>query len=435
MINIKQSKFVVALGEYVAKVLPNKEKDERLRQPIFPWGDNNQFPLELDDKIKNSDSIESGLQTLTELAYGMGIQPYIEKVVDGKISIEPVVSGPVVEWLEENNIREEYLEKAFYNFFRYGNVFPQLGFSKEGKCNLLVATDTPFCRMERVDTGSLLVENIYVSDQWSTNMLKNESDFKGLEKYLKKVPLINKTDWKNSIKKLLESKKNNLLMWHIGDYTPGTRYYSEAPWFPLLNNGIVDTDKYTGQKMKAYYDKAMNLIYHIEINADYIKKKCNGDESLENQEKVLNEIHETIDTNLVGAENAFSSIITVFNNYMNGDAVSNVKIKVLDNPINNATVIKDMQSIAARINSALRIDDAIINAKTSGSMEADSGSEKKNALNSHNTRMTLTRDKILFPLYIIKHINQWDPNIKFGIKTTQLTSLDKNPTGSQQKLN
>jgi len=433
MINIKSNKFVTALGNLALKVLPNKEKDDKLRQPIFPWGENNQFPYELDEKIKNSDSIESGLQTLTELAYGLGIQPYKEVVVDGEISIEPIVSGPVVEWLEENNIGEEYLEKAFYNFFRYGNVFPQLGFSKDGKCNLLVATDTPFCRMERVDPSTRTIKNIHVSDQWQTNCLKNAADFDKLKNYLKKVPLINKNDWKTSIAEL--SKSNNLLMWHIGDYTPGTRYYADAPWFPLLNNGIVDTDKYTGQKMKAYYDKAMNLIYHIEINQDYIVQKCDGDNSIENQEKVLSEIHESIDDNLVGAENAFSSIITTFYKSIGGDPVSNVKINVLENPINNSTVIKDMQSIAARINSALRIDDAIINAKTSGSFEADSGSEKKNAMNSHNARMALLRHKILFPLTIIKHVNKWDQNIKFGIKTTEIKSLDKNPTGSQQKLN
>jgi hypothetical protein len=422
--------FTIGAGHVRSFVLPNIDKEKNMPQPIFKWGANNNFPDELDKKIEMSDNIESGLQSLTELAFGLGIQVYKNELVDGKIVKTPVIKGPAVDFIRNNNVAEEYLEKAFYNFFRYGNAFASLRRDMRGQVNGLFVYDAPWCRLEKVNQSSLLVENVYVSDQWNTVELRSLTEFSKYKKYVSKIANINRYNWESFFK----NNKDQFVCWHIADYTPGTRYYGEAPWYPLLRNGIIETDKQTGERFKAYYNKSMSIMYHIEVLDAYIKHKCKGDESIDNQEKVIQDIQQKMDGYLVGSENSYSSIVTTMFRDASGEQQSAIKINVLKNPMDNNSTIKDTQLIASRINNALRIDDAIINSKISGSKEADSGSEKKNALNSHNTRMALIREKILFPLYMIKKINGWDADIEFGIKVTELESLDKNSTGQKTKL-
>lgn len=415
--------------------LPNKQNDNKfIGYLYYPWGADNQFPYYIDQMLKPSDSMESALQTLTELSYGMGVQVYRKKVDNGKLVKEPIVNGPAVEFLEKNNITEEYLEKAFYNFHRYGNAFPQFRLDKN-KITGLFCSDSPWCRLEKVNPRNSLIEHVFISDQWNTTEFRNAKGVidKKYEEYFTKLKLINRYTWENDIKRLMKS--DNFVMWHIADYTPGERYYGCAPWFPILDNGILETDALTGLKLKAYYDKAMNITYHFEVSSEYLLQLCDGDTSPENQRKIRDKIQETLDTQLSGAENSYTSILTtMIRDPRTQEMMSNLRIKVLDNPITNSSIIKDTQLVASRIKNATRLDDALVNAKTTGSLEADSGSEKKSAMDTTNLRMTLLRNKILFPLYMIKHINGWDADIEFGIITKQLETLDKNPTGSATKL-
>jgi hypothetical protein len=46
--------------------------------------------------------------------------------------------------------------------------------------------------------------------------------------------------------------------------------------------------------------------------------------------------------------------------------------------------------------------------------------------------LRLDRDFVFMPLYFIRDYNGFDPDMLFGFRDTVLTTLDKNPTGSEK---
>jgi hypothetical protein len=68
--------------------------------------------------------------------------------------------------------------------------------------------------------------------------------------------------------------------------------------------------------------------------------------------------------------------------------------------------------------------------KTSGSM---SGTDKRELFIIKQSLLKPIRDRLLRPLYLVKAINNWDPEIQFTIPNLELTTLDKNKTGTETK--
>ena len=48
--------------------------------------------------------------------------------------------------------------------------------------------------------------------------------------------------------------------------------------------------------------------------------------------------------------------------------------------------------------------------------------------------MRLDRDFIFEPLYFVRDYNNWDQSIQFGFPDQVLTTLDKNPTGTEKTV-
>lgn len=399
---------------------------------IAPWGDSNNFPAELDAKIAFSENFETAFQTLSEFAYGLGIKTYKKELIDGEVSMKPYIFPEWEEWKIQYSFNEEYLEKAFYNFVRYANVFVEFSMGSDNKIKRLFVKDAPWCRVSNLDnTGT--IKNLYLSASWSKYRNPTEADVNALKtkNLIDIIPLI---DRKNPFEFLANVKQGTSCAWHIKDYSPGDPYYGKSPWYPLLNNGWLELSKELPSKIKSYYQNQIVIAKHIEINTEYLEKKYSDWNTLtpEQRELKLKELQAQIDEALSGSEDAYKSIHSQFI-VVQGKEIPALKISNIENSQKDNSIIKDSQHLASIIQSALRIDDALVNGKNTGSKEADAGSEKRSAHNLLEIRTQLFRDKILYPLVLLQKHNKWDETMVFDFDAEMLTTTDISKTGTVQK--
>jgi hypothetical protein len=152
----------------------------------------------------------------------------------------------------------------------------------------------------------------------------------------------------------------------------------------------------------------------------------------EQRELKLKELQAQIDEALSGSEDAYKSIHSQFI-VVQGKEIPALKISNIENSQKDNSIIKDSQHLASIIQSALRIDDALVNGKNTGSKEADAGSEKRSAHNLLEIRTQLFRDKILYPLVLLQKHNKWDETMVFDFDAEMLTTTDISKTGTVQK--
>lgn len=427
---------------YIAKT-PDSTETEPLKPSqlagktlVAPWGVDNNFPDYLDAQIAHSEDIEGSIQTLTEFSCGLDIVTVIEEVdANGKLITKPFLC-PEFETLKESyNFSEHYVMKAFYNFFRYANVFIEFSIS-EGKIIRLFTKDAPYCRISTLDKIKGISKYLFQSSDFSPyKRLEYEDIMKSQEKkdgLISAIPLV---DPRNPIYDTKEYIKNGktLLGYHIKDYSPGDAYYGKSPWYPILTNGWLEIAKSAPAKIKAYYDNLITLAFKIGINIDFFKDTIDGfnDLTVEKQKEELQKLQTSVDDNLSGRDNSYKSIFYQMRRGQNGEMESMLNIESLGDTLRDSTVLKDVQHISSVFQAAFRLDDSIINGKNTGSKEADAGSEKKSAANLLQLRLSVVRNQILYPLYIWKQVNGIDPRVKFQISTNLIETTDVAPSGQQ----
>jgi hypothetical protein len=432
----KSIKNYIATSPASTETEPHKLQELPQLGIVAPWGTTNYFPEELDAKLALSLDMESGFQTLTEFCYGLRIATYREMEVDGEYVRKPVYYQPFEDFKETYNFNEIFLQRALYNFFRYANVFFEFSFDSSGKIVRIYTKDSPYCRISTLDKTTGLSKWLYQSAQWKSAGVtyKNESDFTDLltKGLMSKIPLIDYRKPVDSIAEIRESDPKTALMgYHIKDYSPGDPYYGKSPWYPILNNGLLEIASDSASKIKAYSENLITIGYHFEINTDYFRATVdNWDELLPvNKAEHFKALQKDLDDAATGSDKAYKSFFSQFAYDNQGNIQHQLKINQLENPNRDTNVLNDLKFLNSTVASALRLDASLTGDKSGGSKEADAGSEKRLANNLLNQRLNMVRDQVLYMLTIIKYVNKWDTSIRFAIESEYHETLDKNPAG------
>lgn len=389
--------------------LPNTDdyKKNFESDPVAKWGSDNMFPKLLDEAVKKTDVVEAVLQDLTCFAYQSEVGAFERKIVNNKLVYVPIVFEPL-EALRSQCDLDEYFEKAFYDYFRYGNAWAQpIMDESRSKFVFLSAIDAPLCRNQKKNPKTKLSEHVYVTGQWSTSLKIGKEIDPSMKDHIDLVPTITKLDTPLTIKDRKEVK----YMMHIADYSPGNVYYGEAPWHTLLRNEWLQVNANIPVKLNAFYEKAIQLNYHVELDYETLFESLNGPGTwitspYEKKEAFINEYHAAIHENLKGEDKSYTSIFTEFKTQKStGESRSAVKIKVLESFAKDSHIPEAQQSIS-EIMLAMRYDPSLINSGMFGSkLGAGSGSDKDQGFKLLDVRMNLARKKILKPLEFMMKYN------------------------------
>jgi len=188
--------------------------------------------------------------------------------------------------------------------------------------------------------------------------------------------------------------------------------------------------------IEAYYSNGVTVRNVVKMNMDYFESSIEGWSKLDidEQRKHIEELQESIEANLAGADKAYKTLFVQSARGQNNEVEYQYEIQSLDNPNKDSTILDDVQHISSVINKALRLDSSLVGGKADGSKEADAGSEKRVASNLLQQRNEVVNQQILYPLTIVKYNNNWDKRLKFGMVTERHETLDKNPAGKVETL-
>lgn len=439
---------------------------------IVPWGQDNDMPSLLMEKVYKSPVLASGMLFNIEMNFGDGVLPaYVEydqegnkKIMPYRVRYDSIASATegtkagdpsrpklkdrklveqtweeVSKFFRENDVNGWLLEAATdMNFFF--NIFPELVFNLDdhGKRKIveIVHREAVFSRWEVMDPKTGRIENHFYSTKWSEGQQYMD------KQYIHVTPVL---DYRHPVRHLRqvmadEAKRNlkpnqriNRWILPVNFPTPGRTYYQKPYWYSLIESGWYDQAVSIPTAKNALMENGMDVKYHIKLCHNYfdvIFKEENITERPAQLARVKTE-YANINTFLAGKENKNKSVITINRRGQDGKEYPAVEITKVDNPMaGGGEYIADNEEASNILSYGIGVHPSLIGSSP-GKNKTINGTEARELYLIKQIMTKPIRDRLLRPFYVIKEINGWDPNLEFTIPNIQLTTLDKNKTGTE----
>lgn len=376
-------------------------------------------------KLLNSNNIAPAiLMTIAKLIVGNGIYLFEEKIENGKLSTIMVDYPEVYAELKRLDI-DEIMHRCAHDLVYFGNAFaefiPQRDKQLIGKVFHQDSTNARLGRMDREGR----IKHIFLCSNWRNPKYypdkPNESNVIALETWREKEML----ETVDTHKSILGER----FALHIKQYSPGFPYYAipawygSAKWIELANK--IPSWHISGM------DNGYNVRYFIEINEEALLRNTKESE----REAIKHKIQTELDKCLSGAENVGKAFMMFQNTYAHENQ-GVVRITPINTDIKDNAFLQVFEQSTRSTISGMAIHPNLCGVETQGKLS--SGSEMRIAyelwLRTHAVR---PRKILLQIMKVISNYNGWDkkyPNLEFGFKNTDLTTLDENPTGAQSTI-
>lgn len=421
---------------------------------VAPWGEDNRFPQNIVHALAKCGVAQRIIQTLTENLYGGGI--VYGKVVDidagGNEVFQVAKPGDFPEvdtFFEENNIPLYFAEYGM-DYFQFANAFPELILSKDKKKVVgLIINEACDCRVSQHDESGNS-KFVYISKLWGadgdqfvkfdpTKSMSSLYSAKSITattkadgKYIIERRLLDRYFSFESLKKQTEKHPDLNYVFPLNFPSANKTYYQLASWDGARLSGWIEIASKVPQMLQSLFKNAFNIRYHIEIPSDYFQKKFGvekwGKFSEEEKNKAQKEVLESINTVLVGSENAYKSLITMFDtSQMDSKEVGRVKITKIDAKNDTSSELLTSGTANSEIAVAFGINPNTLGMGQAGGVYASNqgGSNIREGKLEADSRATLARQIALEPFKLIAKYNGWPKGLKFAFKDTVLLTLDK----------
>lgn len=401
---------------------------------LASWGIKNDYPQEIMKAVKKNGSASSALRFLTRAHYGNGIilQNQSQADLDGKKApaLLNLAEFPEVNDFFKLNQIPRFAKETILDLEWWSLAFPEYILSQDfTKINRVKRHQTAWCRYEAMNKENGLVENIYISQKFGIGSVDVDSEF------VATIPLID-SYW--SVEQVKEyCQKNRIYKFARPVYYPllDEAYYPESPWHSITKSGWLDIANSIPEYKKALFNNQVSIKYLIEIDERYFKNVYSEWLEMDSTKRI--EIRTTlidaINDSLGGNANAGKSIQSMKFVDDNGSQCSAITITAIDDKLKEGVYLPEASAANSEILVAVGVDATLIGGAgiPGGSLGAGSGSDKREAFTILSALMKTNRETSLEPLEFIQQYNGWDPSIKFAFENTILTTLDKNPTGTQ----
>jgi len=399
---------------------------------IAAWGPNNDFPQKLLKKIRKNGAALSGLRVTRKSHYGSGFILFKQYNKDGKRKIEqvPLSDYPEINTFFKRNKMKRFHKEKITDLEYFYIAFPEFVLSKDyKKIRKVRRQKTAHCRFELMNESTKCIEHVYLSSKW-------EEGVDVASKYVSKVRLIDNYWSAEDVKDYC--KQNKITNFVRPVYYPlvDESYYPEAEWHSVVNSGWLDIANSIPTFKKAFLEEKINVNFHIEVFEDYFERKYKEDwEGFkpEKRQEIRTQFVEELDASLRGVENGGKSIMSLIYKDDNGTPQPGLKITEIDKSKKDGAYLEDTSAGNQEILTAIGVDTSLIGAGIpGGKLGAGSGSDKREAWFILSALMKSNRDTTLETFEFIQEYNGWDETLIGGFEDTVLTTLDKNPTGTQK---
>lgn len=396
------------------------------------WGSDNKYPQKIMAAIEKSTVGGRAMNFKVKAHYAQGIQLFKLDVTEDNredIQLQALKNYPDIRDFFNQSKIKRYMLESITDFEWFANTFPELIVSKDfSKITNIRSLEAAFCRFGVKDTTENRINKLYYSANWP-DPAEDEID---------EIPVAD--PWWTAEEVRQWCKENNYYKFVYPTFYPypGRVYYRDAYWHGAYKGGWLEFANEIAAFKKAIMKNQMAIKYHIEIPFNYWSgryKDWNSKTAAE-QKNLQQEEFKQMDNFLTGSDNAGKSFFSHYGvDPVKGTALPGWKITPLATKIEGGEYIADAQSANSEILFAMGVDPSLIGAgMPGGKLGAGSGSDKREAYMIYIANLKTDREVTTEPLHFIRDYNGWDPDIYFGIKDTVLTTLDKNPTGSQKTI-
>lgn len=407
------------------KPLPANPKDldaESQSSEVFYWGDDNNFPAQLIERIRKSPVIPSTLDWKVRALYALGLEYGYYEIQEGEKKFIPLLDDEIENWLDDSKINE-YLAKSLKDFYTFYNVFPELVLSvNREKISLLVAQEASFCRFSKQETDGKF-KYCYIKSNWDTDNVKDK---------VIKIPVLDA--YFDNVETLKMRKEYNFIF-PLSYPSTGAIGYQEPEWHSIIRSHWLDLAEAIPVFKKALLKNQITVKYVVHVPSYFWSWKFEGKwEKWNYEEKVAKqkEVFDEFQKFMSGEENAgkvFFSLY-VFNEKGGGTKYPGWEFEALDDKIKDGIYLEDSQEANSNMLYALGVPNTLIgNSPNNSGHGGGSGLDVREHMNLYWLLNTLHENIVLQPLEFVAKYNGWNKRtgkrIKFRFKKTTMQTLNQ----------
>lgn len=412
---------------------PNSKEGKK----YIEWGDSDKFPTTIAKAVRKNGSASSAMRVKERAHYGNGLMLYsTQKSESGKkvISYIPIDEYPEIEQFFKRIKYKLFLQEIIKDLEWFNVCFPEFILSVDRKKIYSVRRQkAAWCRYAAPNENGF-VEKIYVSSKFGTSSNVDVDD----KKYVSEIPLINPYLTKEEIIEYCIEKNIDRFVIPFGYPVSDESFYPEADWHSILNSGWLEVANSVPEYKLNIFKNQVSIKYIIEIDERYFSKTYGDDwrdYSIEEKLKIRENIIKSITEELSGNNNSGKSISSIMFEDDKGNQISAVKITPIDDKFKDGSYLPEAEAANSEVLFAMGVDPSVIGAGIpGGKLGAGSGSDKRVAFNIMQALKNPDRDVSLSPMELVHDFNEWDPKVKYAYENTEITTLDKNPTSTQNGI-
>lgn len=396
--------------------------------PYEPWGADNLFPQNVIKDARLVPMLRSGLGFKARVDYANGPVAFIREInADGKEIIKPV-DDPDFKQFMRNPVNRAYFKQGHLSVRYFLNLFPNLIYNMAGtkivQCQCLKPA---YSRWGKINPTKGYIDKLFYSANWEWNPNSWDDE----------IPVLDNMDPIGDLKSRTDSYN---YIYPVQFPALDTSYYTEADWESARASGWVKIAQTVPKFKQAIFDNSLGATWHIKIPFEYWPMMYQGYDTKSEEEKlaIRQQELEELDDMLFGVENQGKSFVSHFFTNHQGKAVEGWSIEPIDNKLKDGQYIPDGNQANQEIAFAIGLDSSLPGAQLSGDGKMGArtgGSDKREAWMINTALARFERDFVYEPLYAIRDINGWNPDLEFGARDIVLTPLDANPTGQNKSLN
>ncbi|WP_028890872.1 hypothetical protein [Tenacibaculum sp. 47A_GOM-205m] len=435
--------FAITGGNVKAAVAFSKNKNEATvtsvsltaeheNGKIAAWGANNDFPQQFLKKIKPAGALRSGLRTNRKAHYGSGFVLAEETFEEGKrvITQKSIRQYPEIHEFFIRNQMKRFHKEIITDLEYFALAVPEYVLSNDfKKINRVKRQKTADFRYEIMNESTGLIENGYLSTKWAEGV-------DAASKFVSKVPLIDSYWSAEEVREYCKKKKIRNFIRPAFYPLINESYYPDPELHSIESSGWLDIINSIPKFKKAFLEERANINYHIEVYEEYFQKKYKEDWegfTPEKRNQIQSEFVEELDAALRGAEKGGASLMSIIYKDDTGTPQPGLKITDVGQKNTDGKYLDDTLAGTQAALTAASVDPSIIGAGIpGGKLGAGSGSDKREGWLILSAMKHTDRETTLEPFEFIQQYNGWDPNLIGAFENTVLTTLDKNPTGTQK---
>lgn len=385
------------------------------------WGDNDRLPTDMARKV--SEVPIAGATLARKIAMLLGDEVVYFKNADlrtGGNQAERAYLPEVENFLAVNRIQEEWYPAQCGDYSLYLASFSELIKSRDGKkITNLYHLNAEATRLSRIDKNDGRIKYLLHSYEW---------EYYGLPTKPRRVMIPLFRWYESDFHQWLRGAK---FAWYTRFPTPGLIYYPRPWWAGLFKeNGWLDVSAQVPKIVSAMQRNQIALKYLILVPESYYEMRHLDWASLDEDKRnaIIDKHTDEIESYLTGVDNAGKTLLSLFKQGINGEAMGKVEIVPVDDKTKTGTWVPDSAAADAQIVQGFGMHPSQIGlSPEGGKMGAGSGSDQRETYNLGITLNTPDQRLLLEPLNYISQFNGW--GVTFAIAHTHHTTTNNQESG------